>query len=122
MLSTPLSAVLGLFFVLIGATALGLIFEASRCSHDQMARNRRIQAHRIAGYLFIALFCFMTWLMLLRLKDVSDELSLGSMLHILIAMVLAPLFLIKVLVARYYKSYTSVLGPLGLTSSRLDLS
>jgi ferredoxin-NADP reductase/mono/diheme cytochrome c family protein len=30
-------------------------------------------------------------------------------------MVLAPLFLIKVLVARYYKSYTSVLVPLGLT-------
>jgi ferredoxin-NADP reductase len=37
------------------------------------------------------------------------------MLHILVAMVLAPLFLIKVLVARYYKSYTSVLVPLGLT-------
>ncbi len=37
------------------------------------------------------------------------------MLHILVAMVLAPLFLIKVLVARYYKSYTSVLVPLGPT-------
>ena len=115
MLSTPLSAAMGLVFVLIGAVALCLIFEASRHSHDQMARNRRIQAHRIAGYLFIALFCFMTWLMLLRLKDGSDELSLRSMLHILIAMVLAPLFLIKVLVARYYKSYTSVLVPLGVT-------
>jgi ferredoxin-NADP reductase len=115
MLSTPLSAVLGLVFVLIGAAAIWLIFEASRHSHDQVARSRRIQAHRIAGYLFIALFCFMTWLMLMRLKDVSDELSLRPMLHILIAMVLAPLFLIKVLVARYYKSYTSVLVPLGLT-------
>jgi ferredoxin-NADP reductase len=115
MLSTPLSAVLGIAFVLIGVAALWLIFEASRHSQDQAARNRRIQAHRIAGYLFIALFCFMTWLMLLRLKDVSDELSLRSMLHILIAMVLAPLFLIKVLVARYYKSYTAVLVPLGVT-------
>ena len=82
---------------------------------DQVARNRRIRAHRIAGYLFIALFCFMTWLMLLRLKEAADELTLRSMLHILVAMVLAPLFLIKVLVARYYKSYTSVLVPLGLT-------
>ena len=115
MLSTSLSAALGLAFVLIGVAALWLIFEASRHSQDQAARNRRIQAHRLAGYLFIALFCFMTWLMLLRLKDVSDELSLRSMLHILIAMVLAPLFLIKVLVARYYKSYTAVLVPLGVT-------
>jgi ferredoxin-NADP reductase len=115
MLSTPLSTALGLAFVLIGVAALWLIFEASRHSIDQVARNRRIQAHRIAGYLFIALFCFMTWLMLLRLKDVSDELSLRSMLHILIAMVLAPLFLVKVLVARYYKTYTAVLVPLGVT-------
>jgi ferredoxin-NADP reductase len=115
MLSTPLSAALGLVFVLIGIIALYLIFEASRHSQDQAARNRRIQAHRIAGYLFIALFCFMTWLMLLRLKNAPDELSMRSMLHILIAMILAPLFLIKVLVARYYKSYTSVLVPLGVT-------
>ena len=115
MLSTSLSAALGLAFVLIAVAALWLIFEASRHSQDQAARNRRIQAHRLAGYLFIALFCFMTWLMLLRLKDVSDELSLRSMLHILIAMILAPLFLIKVLVARYYKSYTAVLVPLGVT-------
>jgi ferredoxin-NADP reductase len=115
LLPTPLSAVLGFVFILIGAAAIWLIFEASKQSHDQSARNRRIRAHRIAGYLFIALFCFMTWLMLLRLKDAADELSLRSMLHILVAMVLAPLFLIKVLVARYYKSYTSVLVPLGLT-------
>ncbi len=115
LIPTPLSAVLGFVFILIGAAAIWLIFEASMNSHDQAARNRRIRAHRIAGYLFIALFCFMTWLMLLRLKDAADELSLRSMLHILVAMVLAPLFLIKVLVARYYKSYTSVLVPLGLT-------
>ena len=115
MIPTPLSAVLGFVFILIGAAAICLIFEASRHSHSQAARDRRIRAHRIAGYLFIALFCFMTWLMLLRLKDAADELSLRSMLHILVAMVLAPLFLIKVLVARYYKSYTSVLVPLGLT-------
>ena len=76
MLSTPLSAALGLVFVLIGIIALYLIFEASRHSQDQAARNRRIQAHRIAGYLFIALFCFMTWLMLLRLKNAPDELSM----------------------------------------------
>jgi len=110
-----LSAVLGFVFILIGAAAIWLIFRASRHSHDQAARNRRIRAHRVAGYLFIGLFCFMTWLMLLRLKGAADELSLRSMLHILVAMVLAPLFLIKVLVARYYKSYTSVLVPLGLT-------
>jgi hypothetical protein len=56
LIPTPLSAVLGFAFILIGAAAIWLIFEASRRSQDQAARNHRIRAHRIAGYLFIALF------------------------------------------------------------------
>jgi uncharacterized membrane protein len=37
------------------------------------------------------------------------------MLHITLAMVLSPLIFVKVLVARYYKSYHSFLTPIGLT-------
>lgn len=115
MLPTPLSAALGLLFVLTGAAAVWLMFDASRRAHSQAARDRIIRAHRIAGYLFIALFCFMTWFMVLKVKDVPDELPLRAMLHILIAMVLAPLILVKLLIARYYKSFTTALVPLGLT-------
>ena len=84
MLPTPLSAVLGLVFVLTGAAAVWLMFDASRRSHNQKSRDRIIRAHRRAGYLFIALFCFMTWFMVLKVKDVPDELPLRAMLHILI--------------------------------------
>src|SRR2546428_2282955 len=115
MLPTPLSAALGFVFVLIGAAAVWLIFNASTRAHNQTARDRLIRAHRIAGYLFIALFCLMTWFMLLRVKDTPDELPLRPMLHVLIAMILAPLLLVKVFIARYYKSFTSALVPLGLT-------
>jgi ferredoxin-NADP reductase len=115
MLSTPFSAVAGLLFVLIGAVAVWLILAASRHAHNPPVRDRIIQAHRMAGYLFIALFCVMTWFMLLKIRGVSDELPPRSMLHILIAMILAPLLLVKVLIARYYKSYISVLVPLGVT-------
>ena len=115
MLPTSLSAVLGLCFILIGTAAVWLIFEASRRTQNPTARDRIIQAHRIAGYLFIFLFCIMTWFMVVRNKDGPDELPLRPMLHILIAMVLAPLLLVKVLVARYYKSYITVLVPLGVT-------
>jgi uncharacterized BrkB/YihY/UPF0761 family membrane protein len=73
-LPTPLSAALGLVFVLTGAAAVWLMFDASRRAHNQTARDRIIRAHRIAGYLFIALFCFMTWFMVLKVKDVPDEL------------------------------------------------
>jgi ferredoxin-NADP reductase len=115
MLPTPLSAVLGFCFILFGAAAVWLIFESSRRSHNPTKRDRIIQAHRLAGYLFIALFCMMTWFMIVRNKNGPDELPLRPMLHILIAMVLAPLLLVKVLIARYYKSFTTALVPLGVT-------
>lgn len=69
----------------------------------------------MAGYLFIALFCIMTWFMILKIKDRPDELPLPSMVHALIAILMAPLLFIKVLVARYYKNHTAILVPLGLT-------
>src|SRR6266478_9446566 len=115
MLPTPVSAGLGLLLILIGAAAVWLIFDASTRSRNPATRDRILHAHRIAGYLFIALFCFMTWFMLLRVKETSDELPLRAMLHILIAMVLAPLLLVKVVIARYYKTFTAALVPLGLT-------
>ena len=115
MLPTALSAAFGLLFVLIGAAAVWLIFDASTRVRNQTTRDRMLRAHRIAGYLFIALFCLMTWFMLLRVKESPDELPLRPMLHILIAMILAPLLLVKVVIARYYKSFTGALVPLGLT-------
>src|SRR5437868_7567415 len=115
MLHTPVSAALGLVFVFAGGAAVWLIFAASTRTRDQTARDRIIRAHRIAGYLFIGLFCLMCWFMLLRLRETSDELSLRSMLHVLIAMTLVPLLVVKIVIARYYKSFTSALVPLGLT-------
>jgi ferredoxin-NADP reductase len=115
MLPASTSALLGSLFILLGAVAVWLMLEASRRTQNATARERMIQAHRTAGYIFIAMFCAMTWFMILRVKDVPDELPLRSMLHILVAMILAPLLLVKVIVARYYKNSANVLVPLGIT-------
>jgi hypothetical protein len=115
MLPTTLSAIIGILFVLIGACAVWLMFDASRSTPQSDRSVRLIRAHRIAGYLFVALFCLMTWFMILKIKDRADDLPLPSMLHGLIAIVLAPLVAIKVAVARYYKKHTTILVPLGLT-------
>src|SRR6185437_16590403 len=115
MISPALSVTFGILFVLLAMGAVWLMFDASRCTPQSDRASRLIRAHRIAGYLFIALFCLMTWFMTLRIKDTPDALPLPTMLHALIAAVLAPLIFIKVLVARYYKKHTTLLVPLGLT-------
>src|SRR5258708_27097591 len=115
MLPGASSPILGILFVAIGVLAVWLMFDASRSAPQSLRATRMIQAHRIAGYLFVALFCLMTWFMILKIKGRSDDLPLPSMLHVLIATVLAPLLFVKVLVARYYKKHTAILVPLGLT-------
>jgi len=115
MLPGALSPILGILFVAIGVLAVWLMFDASRSAPQSPRATRMIQAHRIAGYLFVTLFCLMTWFMVLKIKGRTDDLPLPSMLHVLIATVLAPLLFVKVLVARYYKKHTAILVPLGLT-------
>ena len=115
MLPTPLSALIGVLFVLLAVGAVWLMFDGSRSAPQSDRAQRMIGAHRVAGYLFIALFCIMMWFMILKIKDRPDELPAPSMFHALIAVVMAPLLFIKVLVARYYRKHTSILVPLGLT-------
>lgn len=76
--------------------------------------ERLIRAHRLGGYLFIALFCLMSYFMALRTTNLSEELSPGAIVHVLVAISLVPLLFVKVLIARYYKSYYSALTSLGI--------
>jgi ferredoxin-NADP reductase len=114
MLNSSTSVWLGMTFVLIGAINVWLILQASARVRDVKASARLIAAHRIGGYLFIALFCVMGYFMVSRLGDVGSGAAPATMIHLTLAMVLSPLLFVKVLVARYYKSYYSLLMPIGL--------
>src|SRR5258708_15024758 len=113
MLNSSRRVWLGVTFVLVGAINVWLILQASARVRDAKASTRLIAAHRIGGYLFIALFCVMGYFMLARLGDAGSA-SPGIMIHLTLAMVLSPLLFVKVLIARYYKSYYSLLMPIGL--------
>ena len=114
MLNSSASLWLGVTFVVIGAINVWLVLQASARIRDAQASTRLIAAHRIGGYLFIALFCVMGYYMVARLGDVAGGAPTSTTIHLTLAMVLSPLIFVKVLIARYYKSYHSLLLPLGL--------
>lgn len=114
MLQTSVSAILGILFVGAGAFSIWSMFQASARLKDRGANARLVFWHRVGGYIFIALFVAMTYFMVIRLKDVPDELSNRALLHVTIASVMIPLIFAKVLVARYYKTYYNYLMPLGM--------
>jgi len=114
MLSTSLSLWLGLTFLLVGAINVWLILQSSARVKNAQFSSRLVAAHRVGGYIFIALFAAMTYFMVSRLGDLGNNTSPATMIHLTLAMVLSPLLFVKVLVARYYKSYYGFLMPIGL--------
>src|ERR1700675_4344473 len=114
MINNSTSVWLGIIFVLVGAINVWLILQASAQVRNAKVSTRLIAVHRIGGYLFISLFCVMGYFMVARLGDPGEGASPGTIIHLTLAMILSPLLFVKVLVARYYKSYYSVLLPIGL--------
>ncbi|HKA28361.1 MAG TPA: iron-sulfur cluster-binding domain-containing protein [Candidatus Binatia bacterium] len=122
MLQPSLSASLGCLFVVLAGANVWMMLHASSRSGDHATKARLIRAHRIGGYTFVLLFCVVFYFMALRLKGVPDELPARLTLHILLALLLPPILLVKVLIARYYKQYASALLPLGVTIFALSLA
>ena len=81
MINSLLSQWLGITFVLIGAINVWLILQSSAKLKSIKASRRLIAAHRIGGYLFIALFCVMAYFTVSRLGDVSGGASPGPIIH-----------------------------------------
>jgi ferredoxin-NADP reductase len=114
MLKISASLFLGSLFVIVGAVNVWLILQASARVKNARASARLIAAHRIGGYIFILMFCIMSYFMISRMKGSSGTTSAGTMVHMTAAMLLTPLLFVKVLIARYYKSYCAFLLPIGL--------
>jgi len=106
-ISVPLAA---LFVFLAGFNAWIML-----TGRGASPRSRRLwtQVHRICGYSFIALFLIFCYFMLLRLRGSSDELSPRLILHMGLALALAPLLFVKVIVVRYQKTAWGALIALG---------
>ena len=114
MLNCSVSPWLGITFVLVGAVKVCLMLQGSARVRDTSARAGLVADHRIGGYLFIALFFVMGYVMVARLDDLAGGARHSIMIHLTLAMILSPLPFVQVLAARYYKIYHSLLMPTGL--------
>jgi zinc transporter ZupT len=109
---TSISVPLALLFVFLAGFNAWIMLSGRGAS--PRARRLWSQAHRTAGYTFIALFLIFLYFMLLRIRGTADELSPRLILHMSLALVLAPLLLVKVIVVRFQKSAWGLLSALGV--------
>jgi hypothetical protein len=65
----PPSVGLGVSFVLLGGINVWVVLEAWSRVKAAKASARMLTLHRIGGYLFLTLFCVMTYYVTARLRD-----------------------------------------------------
>jgi ferredoxin-NADP reductase len=112
-----ISAILaGVAFVILAGTNVVLMLETSPPSREAAMRTRLVAVHRMIGYLFVSLLCIMAYSMSQRLASVgiTGHLPTHLGLHILPVLVLVPLLLLTILIARRYKQGHSLLKALGI--------
>jgi ferredoxin-NADP reductase len=115
-MSSSAGLLAGVCFVALAAVNGILALEASRAGCSQRVRAGLMLAHRVGGYLFAIFFCIMAFLMSKRLIGVglSKQMPMYLVVHIALTLALAPLLLLKILIARRYKQSHALLMPLGL--------
>jgi len=106
----------GVAFVMLAATNVVVMLEASQPLREVAMRNHLIAIHRTVGYLFVTLLCIMAYSMSQRLAGVgiTGHLPTHLVLHIVLVLVLVPLLFLKILIARRYKQSHSSLKALGI--------
>ncbi|HTD23891.1 MAG TPA: iron-sulfur cluster-binding domain-containing protein [Terriglobales bacterium] len=109
---TSLSIVLSSLFVLLGGFNTWLML--GKRNGSTPGGWSWVVAHRIAGYLFIAIYSVMLYYMTLRMRSAEDELPARLVVHVVLALLLAPLLAVKIIVARHQKGSQNVLSFLGI--------
>jgi ferredoxin-NADP reductase len=106
----------GITFVVLAAINAVVMLEAHRPVRGSVTKNRLIAAHRIGGYLFVILFCMMTYNMSQKLagSGITGHLPIHLVFHVVLVLVLVPLLVLKILIARRYKQSHSSLKALGV--------
>ncbi|WP_339136483.1 MAG: hypothetical protein WGN25_01200 [Candidatus Electrothrix sp. GW3-4] len=108
------SSMLATLLVVIGGVTVLIMLEMTGKVRDSPRRKGWILLHRILGYLFLVLFAAMLVFMVIKAGGFQEELPARAMIHIILALLLVPLIMIKVVIARRHAQLSTKLIMLGL--------
>jgi hypothetical protein len=108
------SSILATLLVVIGGVTVLIMLEMTGKIQDSPKRKGWILLHRILGYLFLVLFAAMLVFMVIKAGGFQEELPARAMIHIILALLLVPLIMIKIVIARRHAQLSTKLIMLGL--------
>ncbi|MDU9050723.1 MAG: hypothetical protein Q3M30_17890 [Candidatus Electrothrix sp. Rat3] len=108
------SSMLATLLVVIGGVTVLIMLEMTGKVRDTPWKKGWIFLHRILGYLFLVLFAAMLVFMVVKAGGFQEELPARAMIHVILALLLVPLIMIKVVIARRHAQLGTKLIMLGL--------
>lgn len=118
-MNVMLSSIFGVMFVLIGLTAAVVMILLKGRIKDKLRGKLWIRLHRILGLVFVGMYLITLISMIIRISDYQEDFSPRIVTHLVLALSLFPLLLVKILIARRSKALTNRLFSLGVVISTL---
>lgn len=108
------SSMLATLLVVIGGVTVLIMLEMTGKVRDSPRKKGWILLHRILGYLFLVLFASMLVFMVIKAGGFQEEMPARAMIHVILALLLVPLIMIKIVIARRHAQLSTKLIMLGL--------
>lgn len=114
-MNLQVSSIVSLLFILSGFFTLFFMLKVQGNPKEHASNRLFTRLHRIFGYIFLVLFLVMFVFMVKKVSGFSSEFSPRVTIHFLLAIMLIPIFLVKILIARFFKRLYPNLVILGLS-------
>lgn len=111
------NSMLAVVFLVSGVAATFIMLELRGAPRDRAINKTLVKLHRLFGWIFSAVFIFLIAVMINKVVGYQEEVSPRVALHIVLALGLIPLLVIKISIVRRYKrlsNYLVAFGPVAL--------
>lgn len=107
-------SILAVFFLLAGLIAVISMLTLMGRTERKISANLLRKTHKIAGFVFCGLLIVISYLCIKYWAEVGDQLSPRAVSHGVLALVLIPVFILKLSLVRFYKQFLKYVPVMGM--------
>ncbi len=109
-----LKSLIALIFILAGLTAFSSMLTLMGKPEKKLSPKTLKTIHKTAGYLFFLLLCLLVLLGANHWSKVGDQIPLRAVFHLVLALSLIIVFLVKLSIARIFRQFLKFMPVLGI--------
>lgn len=110
-----IKSILSTFFFLSGLIALLCMFILMGKTERKISSNLLRKLHKSSGFVFTALLFVISYICIKYWAMAGDQLSTRADLHAVLALALFIVFLLKILIVRFFKQFLKFVPVMGMT-------